>query len=102
MLRRTETSKTTIGEADLCRCDANDWFASITGEEAEGASGALVLPHLHFDSEELDKRYPSLKAPPQPDIDDVKYDIFDAVYQKGLAEARPIELSTKTFGRMRG
>jgi len=80
--------------------DANLWHVGILGMDGDDP-GPLCLPHSTFDQAKLDELYPPLDVPEQLDIDDVHRDAFDAVYQRGLAEAQAIQASTEVFGRMK-
>ena len=59
------------------------------------------MPHLLYDQEVLDVKYPSSTAPAQLDVDDTEADAHDAIYQRGLREAAGIAESMRLLGRMK-
>jgi hypothetical protein len=107
LLRKSKTTGVKIAEADLPQgeilkvSDANEWAEDVLDPDREPASSEPCLPHLIYAAEVLDAKYPSLTVPEALDLDDTQGDAWDWVYQKGLQEARDIEASMKTMGRMK-
>jgi hypothetical protein len=59
------------------------------------------MPHVELTQEELDQRYPSLVPPADELLDDLRNDLHDSVYQKGLVIADEIRSETSLQGRLR-
>ena len=71
-------------------------------EEAEAhEETSRVMPHLMHAESELARLYPSLKAPPDEDLKDLRDDSRDGTYQHGLAIAEGIRRQTAAQGRRR-
>ncbi len=59
------------------------------------------MPHKVFDKEELDERFPSLRAPEAEDLEDPQQDEGDAIYTHGMAIAADIVKDMSRYGRIR-
>ena len=60
-----------------------------------------VMPHVMFSDCELRSRYPSLEAPEDLSLEDVKNELRDTVLQKGIRIASEIQEKTAKSGRRR-
>ena len=59
------------------------------------------MPHITFHDDELDVKYPALKAPDEETLDDAVQDGSDAVYQHGMSIAKGIARNMQEHGRRR-
>ena len=66
-----------------------------------GSGAAPSLPHMAYSSEELDKAYPPLEAPPEEHLGDLEDDRADSTLQAGMQVAREIAENTRVHGRRR-
>jgi hypothetical protein len=77
--------------------------------EAEGLTAAItevelsmpLMPHVCLSQEQLDRLYPSMVAPDEPDDPDQDCDETDGVYARGLELAEGISRDMATYGRTR-
>ncbi len=95
LMRRGTSSKATMASSG-----ANVDAVEIDSEEKEEQVDPM-MPHLMFEKEELDERYPIITAPIEEELYDFNSDEHDAVFQTGLKIAEQIKSETKTHGRTR-
>ncbi len=104
LLRRSKTTGNKISEADgdvMAVCDANQWAEGILNPGSEDTADQPCMPHLIYDQDVIEAKYPSLRAPAQLDVDDAQQDAWDHIYQKGLREAQDIAADMRSLGRMK-
>ena len=95
LMRRGTSSKATMASSG-----ANVDAVEIDSEAKEEQVDPM-MPHLMFEKEELDERYPIITAPIEEELYDFNSDEHDAVFQTGLKIAEQIKSETKTHGRTR-
>ena len=88
--------RVTIAEADNTL--ANTEAEAIRTWEAETSP---LMPHLKYDTIELDREFPTLEAPPSEGLDDLEKNERDGVFQYGLGIARAIQAESDQDGRRR-
>jgi len=93
MLRRTQSDKRTMAEAET------EGLTAGVNEDEE--LSRPVMPHKIFNEEELDKLYPAFNAPAEVDNPDATDDAQDVVLQHGWQLAGDIAKAMQTNGRTR-
>lgn len=88
-VRKGEASRVTMASADTALDEVNE------REEQTRPR----MPHLELSDWDLDRLYPSLKAPQEDGLTDADDDARDAVYQRGLQVARAIQKQASAEGR---
>jgi len=68
-----------------------------TNDDNEDATTPLIMPHMAFTEDELDRLYPSLTAP--PDFDAPGAEDCEPTLEVGLREAETIAQAMRQFGR---
>ena len=63
--------------------------------------GETVLPHMVFNAEELNLKYPSYTAAEEAINEDHDEDLKDPLYRNGLKVAKQITDDMRQYGRVR-
>jgi hypothetical protein len=92
-LRSGTGNKTTMAEYD------EDEVDHVNDDNDDNVPRPMVMPHLLYNKEELDRQYPSLTAPDDFDVPGTEQE--DALLEAGMKQARSIAMTMKTFGRTR-
>jgi hypothetical protein len=75
--------------------------APHTESETHLGSGSPTMPHLLLHGKDLDDAYPPLSVPKDEELPDLVRDEDDAVFQRGMEEARVITREARDQGRKR-
>ena len=80
--------------------DAGDEIAAV-GNDVDIENTTAIMPHLAHSYEELQELYPSIPAPADEQLDDLRDDHRDNVLQEGLKVAEQIKNEMSMQGRRR-
>ena len=85
LTRSGDPSKTTMADAHQSLDSVNGLGQPSCEEEVP-----VIMPHLQYSQDDLDKFFPSIEAPSEEELVDMQDDRQDVIYQEGLRIAARI------------